>query len=144
MSSNFEILEHKGDLKIKVFGKTPQALFQNAMQAMFAMAGYKAFSDTEQNTVRQSLKVRSGDFSSLLVDFLSEVLYWSEVKKIVFEKAQFKKFSENEIEAVLQGRPLQKIGVCIKGVTYHDLSIQQNKNIEDKNKQWQAIILFDI
>jgi SHS2 domain-containing protein len=76
---------------------------------------------------------------SLLVDFLSEVLYLVETKKLVFERVEFKKFSENKIEAILMGKPLKRIGVHIKGVTYHDLDIHQ-----EKDGTWQAIVLFDI
>jgi SHS2 domain-containing protein len=73
-----------------------------------------------------------------LVDFLSEVLYLVETKKLVFEKVEFKKFKENEIEATLIGKPLKRMGVHIKGVTYHDLKIFQ------KNGNFEAEILFDI
>jgi hypothetical protein len=34
----FEILEHKADLKIRVFGKTKEELFENAMLGMFRLA----------------------------------------------------------------------------------------------------------
>jgi len=84
------------------------------------------------------IKIKSVDLPSLLVDFLNEVLYLVETKKLVFEKVEFKKFAENEIEADLVGKPLKRMGVHIKGVTYHDLDIHQEDGI------WQATILFDI
>jgi SHS2 domain-containing protein len=133
----FEILEHKADLKIRVFGKTKEELFENAMVGMFEAAKYET---TKQlTTKRQKIEISSLDLPSLLVDFLSEVLYLVETKKLVFEKVEFKKFSENEIDAILIGKPLKRIGVHIKGVTYHDLDIHQ-----EKDGTWQAIVLFDI
>jgi SHS2 domain-containing protein len=78
-------------------------------------------------------------FTSLLVDFLNEVLYLVETKKLVFGKIEFKKFRENEIEATLIGKPLKRMEVHIKGVTYHGLDIHQ-----EKDGTWQATILFDI
>jgi SHS2 domain-containing protein len=133
----FEILEHTADLKIKVFGKTKEELFKNAMIGMFEAAKYESTKQpiTKQNTT----KIKSVDLPSLLVDFLSEVLYLVETEKLVFEKVEFKKFTENEIEAILIGKPLKRIGVHIKGVTYHDLDIHQ-----EKDGTWQAIVLFDI
>jgi SHS2 domain-containing protein len=133
----FEILEHKADLKIRVFGKTKDELFENAMVGMFEAAKYESTKQliTKQNTT----KIKSVDLPSLLVDFLSEVLYLVETEKLVFEKVEFKKFTENEIEATLIGKPLKRMGVHIKGVTYHDLDIHQ-----EKDGTWQATILFDI
>ena len=133
----FEILEHKADLKIKVFGKSKEELFENAMVGMLKAAKYES---TKQLTTKQlTIKIKSMDLPSLLVDFLSEILYLVETKKIVFEKVEFKKYKENEIEAILIGKPLKRMGVHIKGVTYHDLDIHQ-----EKDKTWQATILFDI
>jgi SHS2 domain-containing protein len=133
----YQILEHKADLKIKVFGKTKEELFENAMVGMLKAAKYQKKLKTQKSKVK--IKIKSMDLPSLLVDFLSEILYLVETKKIVFEKVEFKKFTENEIEAILIGKPLKRMGVHIKGVTYHDLDIHQ-----EKDKTWQATILFDI
>jgi SHS2 domain-containing protein len=132
----FEILEHKADLKIRVFGKTKEELFENAMVGMFKAAKYETI---KRLTIKRlTTKIKSVDLLSLLVDFLSEVLYLVETKKLVFEKVEFKKFTENEIEAILIGKPLKRMGVHIKAVTYHDLKILQKK------EGFEAEILFDI
>jgi SHS2 domain-containing protein len=133
----FEILEHTADLKIKVFGKTKEELFENAMVGMFEAAKYEKEIKSQKSKVK--IKIKSIDLPSLLVDFLNEVLYLVETKRLVFEKVEFKKFAENEIEAILFGKPLKRMGVHIKGVTYHGLAIFQVKN-----KNWQATVLFDI
>jgi SHS2 domain-containing protein len=132
----YEILEHKADLKIRAFGKTREELFENAMVGMFEAAKYEK--EVKNQKSKAKIKITSADFPSLLVDFLSEILYLVETKKLVFEKVEFKKFSENEIEANLIGKPLKRMGVHIKGVTYHDLDIHQEKG------KWEATILFDI
>jgi len=133
----YQILEHKADLKIKVFGKTKKELFENAMIGMLKAAKYQKKLKSQNSKVK--IKIKSMDLPSLLVDFLSEILYLVETKKIVFKKVEFKKFKENEIEAILTGKPLKRMGVHIKGVTYHDLDIHQ-----EKDKTWRATILFDI
>ena len=134
----FEILEHISDLKIRVFGRTKKELFENAMLGMFEGAKYEKTIDAKHREIKVKIKIKSVDLSSLLVDFLSEVLYLVETKKLVFEKVEFQKFTETEIEATLIDSPLKRIGVQIKGVTFHDLNIRKEKNI------WQAEILFDI
>jgi GxxExxY protein len=135
-SDRFEILEHRADLKIRVFGKTKEELFENAIIGMFEVAKYEKEIKSQKSKVK--IKIKSIDFVSLLVDFLSEILYLVETKKLVFEKVEFKKFTENEIEAILTGIPLKRMGVYIKGVTYHGLKILQKKGT------FEAEILFDI
>jgi SHS2 domain-containing protein len=133
----YEVLEHKADLKIRVFGKTKEELFENAMIGMFEAAKYEK--NLKSQISKLKIKINSVDLPSLLVDFLSEALYLVETEKLVFEKVEFKKFTENEIEANLFGKPLKRMGVHIKGVTYHDLEVRAKKD-----GSWQATILFDI
>jgi SHS2 domain-containing protein len=133
----FEILEHISDLKIKVFGENLKELFENAMIGMLESAKYEK--NLKSQITKVKIKVKSFDLSSLLVDFLSEILYLVETKKLVFEKINFQKFSDTEIEAELFGKSLKKIGVQIKGVTYHGLEIKKKKD-----GTLEAIILFDI
>ncbi|PJA84819.1 MAG: hypothetical protein CO145_00515 [Candidatus Nealsonbacteria bacterium CG_4_9_14_3_um_filter_37_13] len=131
----FEILEHKADLKIRVFGKDLRELFLNAIVGMFEEAGY----ESEGEEIKREIKISSLDLPSLLVDFLSEVLYLCEVNREVYHKVLFKNLTEKELKGILIGKPLKRMGVHIKAVTYHDLDIHQKED-----KTWQATILFDI
>jgi len=133
----YQILEHITDLKIKVIGRTKKELFENALKGMLKAGNYQK--DSKSQISKLKVKIKSFDFPSLLVDFLNEILYLVETKKLVFEKVKFKKFTENEIEANLIGKSLKRMGVHIKGVTYHDLEVHQGED-----GTWQATILFDI
>ena len=132
----YEILEHKADLKIRAFGKDKKELFLNSMIGMFEGARYEEEVKSQKSKVK--IRITSLDLPSLLVDFLSEILYLCETKKEVYQKVDFKKFTNNGIEATLIGKKLKRMGVHIKGVTYHDLDVRQEKGT------WQAVILFDI
>ena len=146
----YEILEHRADLKIKAFGENKEELFENAMIGMFEGARYQG----EGKEIKKEIKVSSPDLFSLLVDFLSEILYLSEVNHQVYYQIQFKKFTEKNIEGILLGEELKRIGVAIKGVTYHDLDIHQRPERSEgerrtnvlrlKDKAWEATVLFDI
>jgi len=131
----YEILDHRADLKIKFFGKTKEELFKNAIRGMFKGAKYEA----GEEKIKREIKIFSSDASLLLVDFLSEALYLSEINKEIYQDIEFNKFAEKEIEGILIGKKIKKIGIQIKGVTYHDLNVRQK---EDGN--WEAIVLFDI
>ena len=131
----YEILEHKADLKIKVFGKDKRELFKNALIGMFEVAKYEG----ENGKIKRKLKISSLDLSSLLVDFLGEVLYFSEVKKEVYDSIEFLAFDDKNIEGILIGKKLKRMGIYVKAVTYHDLDIHQKKD-----GLLEATVLFDI
>ncbi|MGB9743417.1 MAG: archease [Minisyncoccales bacterium] len=135
--ADYKILEHKADLKIQVWGKTKEELFQNALTGMVKSAQYGFISDSP--LLRKEIKISSFDITSLLVDFLTEILFLCETEKIVYYKIKFKNLTDQKLEGILIGQKLKQVGVQIKAVTYHDLIINQ-----DKNGLWQAIILFDI
>jgi len=133
----YEILEHKADLKIRAFGKTKEELFLNMLSGM--SENMKPELQKPGRKTKRKIRLSSFDFQALLVDFLSEILYLSQVNKEVFFEAKFKKFSENEIYGEIFGQKAERFGEDIKAVTYHDLEIKKTKN-----KTWEATVLFDI
>ena len=132
----YKILDHISDLKIKVFGKNLPELFENAVFAMRECLRPE-IEIPEKNT-KSKIKIKSANLLSLLVDFLSEVLYQAQVNKEIYHEVKFDKFSDTELEAELFGEKVKRFGLEIKGVTYHNLEIKKIKN------HWQAIIVFDI
>lgn len=139
----YEILEHRADLKIRVFGKSKEELFSNALLAM--NEAMRAEIRKPEETSKGAIKIESADPQSLLVDFLNEVLYLSQVNKEVYEVSLKKVIDPSadsgraEIEGELIGKKVEKFGEDIKAATYHDLEIKQ-----EKDGNWQAVILFDI
>lgn len=133
---NYEILEHKADLKIRVFGKTKEELFSNAL---LAEADYAKPDVACDKKMTRQIKISSPDLPSLLVDFLSEVLYLSETNKETYNAVKFIKFTDTELEAEIFGQEVERFGEDIKAVTYHQLEVH-----EREDGFWEAIILFDI
>jgi len=133
----YEVLEHPADLKIKVFGRTKEELFLNALFGMQDCLRPES-KKSEEKTGRK-IKTKSPDLPTLLVDFLSEILYLSQVNKEIYNEVKFLKFSDTEIEAQIFGQKVERFNEDIKAVTYHQLDIYQRKD-----GIWEAIILFDI
>ena len=132
----YEILEHKADLKIGAFGKTKEELFRHCLEAMAETQSPKL---KIQRTVKREVKIKSLDLSALLVDFLSEVLYQTQVNKEVYYDVKFQNFTDTEIEAEIFGQKVERFGEDIKAVTYHNLKINQKED-----RSWEATVLFDI
>ena len=64
---------------------------------------------------------------ALLVDFLSEILYQSQINKEIYNNVKFNKFTITELEAEIFGQKVERFGEDIKAVTYHNLDIHQTK-----------------
>lgn len=133
----FELLEHRADLKIKVRGASKEEIFLNALLGM--EEGLRPETEETKEEIKREIRIKSIDLQTLLVDFLSEVLYLIQVKKEVYHDIEFKKFTDTEIEARLLGQKARRFGEDIKAVTYHQLDFHQRKD-----GTWEATVLFDV
>ena len=134
-NKNYKILAHPADVKVRAFGKTKEELFLNAMKGMSAVLKVKS----KKLKVKRKISVKSLDLNALLVDFLSEVLYLSQVNKEVYSNIKFNKFKDKELGGELIGNKIESFGEDIKAVTYHGLEIKKNKK-----GLYEATVLFDI
>ena len=133
----YKILEHKADLKIRAFGKTKEDLFRHCLEAM--AESMKPETQKPGEKTKREIKIKSLDLFALLVDFLSEVLYQTQVNKELYNNIKFSKFTDMEIKGELIGQKVERFSEDIKAVTYHDLNIQQNPE-----GIWEATVIFDI
>jgi len=139
----YEILEHKADLKIRAFGKTEEELFFNTLKGMTESLK----PEVGEVPVERKIKISSPDLGALLIDFLSEVLYLIQTNKEIYTNINFKKLTDPstssgqvaELDAEITGQKVERFGEDIKAVTYHDLDIHQNAD-----GSWEATVLFDV
>lgn len=132
----YEILSHTADLRIKLTADSLENLFKEAVRALAEILGKKAKNKTP---VIRKISVASSDRTALLIDFLNEILALSQINKEVYLKINFSEFSENNLEAVLEGQKVEKFDEDIKAATHHEADIRQNKD-----GRWETILIFDI
>ena len=135
MIKKYELLEHPSDLKIKAFGETKEELFSNALFGMEECLK----PETREGTIEREVKISSVDLSGLMVDFLSEALYLTQVNKEAYFEARFSKLTDKELEGRIIGKKAERFGEDIKAVTYYDLDVKQKDD-----GSWEAVVLFDI
>lgn len=133
----YKILEHKADLRIMVFGKTKRALFFNAVLGM--QECMRPEIKKNRKKAKRNIAVESVDLNSLLVDFLSEVLYLIQVNREIYGRIKFEKLTDFKIRAQLFGKKIERFGLDIKAVTYHRLNIRQKKD-----NSFETEIIFDV
>ena len=150
MKKTFEQLSHTADIKIRVYGHTISDFFRHAVMGMFQSIGPVASTASgckkEGDLLicpdldkKHTIAITAIDLESLLVDFLSEVLYLSDVHNEAYLDAIIDSVDHTSIQATVLGIGVTGFEVVeIKAVTYHGLEIKQIDGV------WQADIVFDI
>lgn len=142
----FDIVSHTADFQLRVYGQTLPKLFINACMGMFSCIGFHSelcskkddqiiCSDLPQ---QHELEIKAIDKEMLLVDFLSEALYLSDVHNEAYWAVDIHTFIETYMQATLYGVKVTRFDLEIKAVTYHDLAIKKT------DIGWQVDIVFDI
>jgi SHS2 domain-containing protein len=78
-----------------------------------------------------SVRVRSSTAESLLVHWLSELVYIVQTKRWLYSKIEFTRIQENALTATLHGEPMgegQTIAREVKAVTFHKLAITRDRD----------------
>ena len=141
----YKILSHPSEFRIRIYGKTIEELFINAVEAMAEVLSPEINLHIDFNDINKTeIKIESADCNSLLVDFLNEILAKSQIdKKIYFvSKIEIKKSEEKAIlSAQLFGSRVEKFSEDINAATHQDVGIKQ---INPPGGEWQTDLVFDI
>lgn len=131
----FELLDHTADLSIKIYGKSDEEIFSNAVYA-FNKITVDEFSGVSGES---QFIMRSSNIENLLVDFLSRLIFELEVNGIVHTGVNSISINDNSIFVRLNYtdiKELHEYSNVIKGVTYHNLTYDL--------KNGYAIVVFDV
>jgi SHS2 domain-containing protein len=132
----FETLEHPGDLKIRAFGETLAEAFANVGRAMMAfLFGDGILETTPERT--ELIAVAADDRESLLVDWLSELLWQSSTHHAAYVPLRVTEITGTRLAAEVGLTPARAIE-DIKGVTYHELSIGR------AHERWEVTVVCDL
>jgi len=132
----YQRIEHTADIRLKVWGKTLEELFSDAMQAMSNIIKEV---EVESSNIKRNITLKAGDATTLLISFLSEVLLLSHTNKEVYNKVIFVEFSETELKAKIEGVKVNQFDEDIKAVTFHEADVVKNKE-----EEWETNLVFDI
>jgi SHS2 domain-containing protein len=135
----YEFLDHPADIGFRAYGANVEELFANCAQALV----YIILDGSNIQSVQQvSLSAEGGDYESLLVNWLNEVLYYVDGKRIALCAFDISRLSETYIECIAIGeaRDSQRHPpkLAVKAVTYHQLKVQRTEN------GWIAEVYVDV
>ncbi|MBD6955695.1 MAG: archease [Thermoplasmatales archaeon] len=129
------IIEHTADIGIEVEGKNLEDAFS---EAAIGLTSLMVYFEKILCIERREIRIESSDIESLLVKFLSEILYLFDAESMVFSSFEVK-IEGNSLKAILCGERYsrEKHGskLNVKAVTYHMLQVDPSGKVR---------VIFDI
>jgi SHS2 domain-containing protein len=138
----YSFFDHTADIGVHLDGDTLEALFA---------AGASALADTltDPRAVEpreaQSLTLTNAELDLLLHDWLSELLYLFDAKRLLVAGASLRVTEEHEgwrLEGTVRGEHFNPerhpIKVLVKAITYHALAVTHD------DAGWHATVILDI
>ena len=130
---------HTADVQIMVKADTLEELFAGALEGMNRILKANIPSDNMVQSERLEIAINSSDVTTLLIDFLSEVLTVSYEKRKIFSGLKISELKDSFIKAWVYGISVKSFDEDIKAVTYHLAKVEKNSA-----GKWQTRIVFDI
>ena len=131
--SGFREIEHTADWAIEAWAPDLEGLIRQVAAGMYALMGVEV---GPEPMVTHSVALSAEDQESLLVAFLTELLYLAETRAVACEAVELH-CSDTALSASLVARPLDRIRRQDKAVTYHNLA---NKTTPEGVR---VIVVFD-
>ncbi len=136
---SFRVLEHTADIGFEAFGKTREEVFVNSARALQSlMIDLDAIAPREE----MEIQVEGADPASLLVNWLSEILYRIDADGRLFRDFAIRALGDRSLIAVARGEPFDRarhqVNMQVKAITYHQLALNQIPG------GWRAQVYVDI
>ena len=131
----FEEVDHTADIAIRVWGRDLAELFANAAYGMACQLGQ---ADHVIPTHEQQIELEAYDLETLLVTWLSELLYLLERDGRVFTEFDIHEVTETRLRATIHGGPAVERRYAIKAVTFSDLQVARTAH------GYETTIVFDV
>ena len=135
----FEILEHTADIGFRVEAKTAAGLFEAAAEALASLAIENTGIEGRE---AWTLEAAGADDESLLVNWLNEVLWLLDGKRLALVRFEVARAGEGRAIGTAWGEPFDparhRVRLTIKGVTYHQLEVRREE------EGWHAQVFLDI
>jgi SHS2 domain-containing protein len=139
MAEAFTILEHTADVGFLARGATAAELFANAARALMSIAAGPASIAPVEN---REVEVRGHDYESLLVNWLSEILYLFDTGRFAAGEFEVLDVTPARLRARLHGEPRRPGDhpwrLIVKAITYHQIEVAE------RNGRWEGRVFVDV
>ncbi len=137
--ADFELFDHTADVGIVARGADLKEAFATAAYAVFNLI---ADLGTVSEGTSLDVEVEAPDRESLLVSWLNELLYQSDVEETLFKRFEISEMDDCRLKAKVHGERIDPsrhgLKTQVKAATYHGLKI------EEKGGKVEVRVILDI
>lgn len=134
----YKFLEHTADIGVLVESLDFRSALEESVDALIHLIFGNATLNDMNQLNEEMIEINSSDEESLLVDFLNEILFLIDSKKIIPLKLEITELGKNNLKAKFKAYQFDfeknPINLYVKAVTFHQLQIEE--------KEDQTIIKF--
>ncbi len=130
----FQEQPHTADWALDVWAPDLVNLLRQAAGGMYALMQARLQAEPRES---YRFEIAAPDRETLLVTFLSELLYFTQRDDVAFDQFDLVQSGER-LAAEVEGAPIESIAKEIKAVTYHDLAVRETA------RGLEVTIVFDV
>jgi SHS2 domain-containing protein len=130
----FHEISHPADLELEIWADDLVTLFK---AAAYGMASSIALEIDQSKKEIKEIEIKALDLESLLVRFLTELLFWIDIENQGFDKLDIL-ISDLCLRGTVETGLIVRMKAEIKAVTWHNLKIQVDE------KGYRVRIVFDL
>jgi SHS2 domain-containing protein len=112
---------HTADWELEVWAPDLPILLEQAARGMYVLSGMQLQAASSR---KHSMTLHAADAESLLVRFLSELLWVEQDQHLGFDDFSITVDDDYNLRAELRGSTIANLDKEIKAVTYHNLVVQ--------------------
>jgi SHS2 domain-containing protein len=137
----YEVFDHTADIGLRVKAATLDDLFCEAAEALFSLIVTNIKDVEPRQSLRFNLALRDKEYDYLLFDWLNELLFTFDTRRIALAKFGVK-IEPPGLEATAWGEPIDplrhRLEHEVKAITYHGLKLIHEE------ERWLAEVILDI
>ena len=134
MAGGFQEQPHTADWALAVWAPDLIGLLQQAARGMYALMQARLQAEPRE---AYRFEIAAPDRETLLVTFLSELLYFTQRDDVAFDQFALH-YDGQRLIAEAEGAPIETLAKEIKAVTYHNLDVRLTE------RGLEATIVFDV
>ena len=129
----YEQFEHTADVGIRTWGDDIEEAFSEAAKGLYSIM---TDLDKVDYKIEEEIEINEDNLETLLVKFLSELIYLFEVKSYLFcdFDVNIKENEEIELKVIAKGEEMDldkhEMDTAVKGVSYHDIKVDPSGEIK--------------
>jgi SHS2 domain-containing protein len=134
--AGFEEIEHTADRALRIRGRDLEELLINAAGGLLAIMN--PVPSGGDRTASRVIELEALDAETLLVSWLSELAFWAETERLVFDRFDVEQVSPTHLRTVARGGRAERLEIHVKAVTFHNLDIVRTP------QGLTATVVFDV